>query len=128
MDDTAVRSEIRTITNNRPEPITVINGENHDQMFSIPAKGVWNGSLIIPWVARESEMNKCITLSIDGRKFAYIFQDYNSINAQICWSVHGTYQLNYEVQGSNLEGGRKALAVTNEPAQNGLWMETYGKP
>lgn len=128
MDETVTQSEIRTITNNRPEPVTVISGESHDLMFSIPAKGVWNGSLIVPWVARQSEMDKCITLSIDGQKFAHVFQDYNSANAQICWSVQGTYQPNYEVQGSNRDGGRKALAITNKPAQDGLWMETYRKP
>ena len=120
--ETTTTTEVRTITNNRPDPVTIIISET-SEMFSIPAKGVWSGTFNVPWVARQEEMSKCVTMSVGGKKFAYMFQDYNSPNAQICWAERPVYANNYEVQGENLEGGRKALSITTLPNQNGLWME-----
>jgi hypothetical protein len=120
-------TDIRTIANNLDTPVTVINGENKDMIFSIPSKGGWNGNLLVPWVKDQSEMSKCITLSVNGRKFAYLFQNNNYNPERIDWSPNGQFGGSYEVQGDNYSGGRKTLAITGEASQNGLRMETGSK-
>lgn len=69
---------IKSIANNTPYTLTLINGENASYMFAIGAQNVWNGSMAIPWIGRSAENYKALRLILGPRSETtiWIFQDY----------------------------------------------------
>jgi hypothetical protein len=66
-------TNIKTITNDLLFPITVRNGENTQQIFTVGTTSGWDGNMWIPWVDSASDMWKCISLRWPS-KTIYIFQ------------------------------------------------------
>lgn len=111
-------TNIKSITNPFLYAITIKNGENTQQTFSIAAGGVWNGDLWVPWVGRNSEMYKSISITDpnDGLN-VQIFQDYwNPAGADaIKWvNSGGSYGRGKEIAGNNHGGGEKALQILKD--------------
>ncbi|WP_124311290.1 hypothetical protein [Pseudomonas chlororaphis] len=113
-------TNLKSIANNTPYTMSVRNGENHSEQFSIAAGSAWNGSLWIPWIGKDSENYKAIQLLLGprGDVTIWLFQDYweppnaNAIKYLIApeMKYSGGTQ---EVDGNNRGGGEKILNVSS---------------
>ncbi|MNJ54310.1 hypothetical protein D3C77_497450 [compost metagenome] len=109
---------IKSIANNTPYTLTLINGENSSYMFAIGAQNAWNGSMAIPWIGRSEENHKALRLILGPRSETtiWIFQDYwqppheNAVKYIIAPSMdyEGATQ---ELPGANRGGGNKNLII-----------------
>lgn len=115
-------TNIKSISNALLYPVTVKNGENTQQTFSIQAGGVWNGDLWVPWVGNDTEMWKCLVFECpdQANMVIQVFQDYwNPANADAVKCVyvsrgeHG-YWAGREISGENKGGGEKALLIGSD--------------
>jgi len=114
--------EICTIANNRTDCITLINGENHDQILSIAAKGAWNGRMTVPWVNNQDELNKkSIRIIFGTASRVFIFQNYS--DSKFCWSG-GSFDRSSAINGDSINHGRKALLIT--PSSGQEMLELWG--
>jgi hypothetical protein len=71
-------TNIKTITNRLVYPITVKNGENTQQTFTVQQGSGWNGDMWVPWVHDEGYMHKCIHLVLQSGTW-YIYQWHDHI-------------------------------------------------
>lgn len=123
-DDVATRAAVtnlRTIVNNTDSTITIINGENTEQSFSISPHSQWNGSLWIPWVGRQSEGFKAIKIfsGPQSNVLTYLFQDYwNPPNANAIKYSNDPFQYGTasDVEGNNTGAGNKVLFINPDGA------------
>ncbi|MBC8954196.1 hypothetical protein [Xenorhabdus sp. PB62.4] len=111
-------TDIVSIANNTPYTMSLINGENSDQIFSIGAERVWNGHLWVPWIGKTSENYKAIKLILGPKSdnYIYVFQDYYNPSGENAVKYFEGLSMNYdgdtkEVEGDNRGGGRKVLVV-----------------
>jgi hypothetical protein len=110
-------TDLRTITNNTPYAITVRNGENKDQFFTVNGNAGWDGSLWVPWIGNDGESWKAIHIIAGATEDLniWVFQDYwNPPNKDAVKCFYGS-SMNYggakEIDGNNRGGGRKALIL-----------------
>lgn len=69
---------LKSIANNTPYTLTLINGENSSYMFAIGAQSAWNGSMAVPWIGKADENYKALQLILGPRSETriWLFQDY----------------------------------------------------
>jgi len=106
-------TNIKTITNRLLYPVSVKNGENHKEIFTVEKGAGWNGDMWIPWVDGEGDMGKAIQLSWspDNKqpdKRIYIFQHGDSI--MYVWD-NPTYDQKNIISGNSAIKGEKLLIV-----------------
>ncbi|WP_367376727.1 hypothetical protein [Hafnia alvei] len=114
-------TSIFSISNNTPYTITVRNGENLNQIFSIPAGGAYDKAVWVPWIGNSEENWKaiCLLLGPQSQDYIWLFQDY--------WNPSGANAVKYliapqmdydaetsEVDGNNRGGGNKALVINHK--------------
>ncbi len=115
-------TNIKTISNALVYPVTIKNGENTQQTFTIGANSGWNGDLWVPWVGNDGEMWKCIMITCPDQDNMTIqlFQDYwNPPNANATKRVYVSrgesgYGAGREIFGENRGGGEKALMIASD--------------
>src|SRR3954453_12106350 len=108
-------TNIKTITNQLLYAVTVRNGENTQQTFTVNASSGWNGDMWIPWVNSPSEMYKSIRLDWPrgsgqaGTTSFYILQygDY------IYYSWENDFNKKNIIGGNNGIRGEKALIIAS---------------
>lgn len=109
---------IKSIANNTPYTLTVINGENSSYMFAIGAQSAWNGSMAIPWIGRSGEDYKAVRLILGPRAESnlWIFQDYYQPSGENAIKYLAAPSMDYEggtqeLPGNNRRGGNKNLII-----------------
>ena len=111
---------LKSIANNTPYTLTLVNGEDPSHSLAVAAQGVWMGALAIPWVGRASENYKALKLILGPRADAviWVFQDYWEPAHQNAIKHLEAAQMAYasaeveEVPGSNRGAGYKNLIVS----------------
>ena len=110
-------TNFKTITNNTPYPITVRNGEDTQQFFTVAGNAGWNGDLWVPWIGNDGENGKAIHIKAGstGEINIWVFQDYwNPPNKDAIKAHYGSamsYSHAKEINGNNKGGGEKGLIV-----------------
>ncbi|MHC6224192.1 hypothetical protein ACYU03_05340 [Pseudomonas sp. X10] len=109
---------IKSIANNTPYTLTLINGENADYMFAIGAQNVWNGSMAVPWVGRAAENHKALQLILGPQSATtiWVFQDYWNPPHENAIKYLTADEMDYdgatlELPGNNRGGGNKNLII-----------------
>jgi hypothetical protein len=102
-------TNIKTITNHLLFPITVKNGENTQQTFTVASAAGWNGDLWIPWVFGQGTIWKSILLEWPSRKI-YIFQ--NGDHIRYAWN--DSFNEKSTLGGNSGIRGEKALIVASD--------------
>ncbi|HWD32633.1 hypothetical protein ACIKP7_10890 [Pseudomonas caricapapayae] len=110
---------LRSIANNTPYTLTLVDGENSSQSFAIGAQQAWTGSLAMPWIGRSGENHKAVRLILGPRSETniWLFQDYwqpaheDAIKYLTASSMEYTSESVREVQGNNRNGGNKNLII-----------------
>jgi hypothetical protein len=102
-------TNIKTITNRLIIPVTVRNGENTQQLFTVAQGDGWNGDLWVPWVFGGYTMWKSIQLDM-GRKL-YIFQNGNAI--YYVWDSNDSKQFDHRAKlgGNNRVNGEVGVVI-----------------
>ena len=121
---------LRSIANNTPDTLTLIDGENRSQSLAIGAQHVWNGALAVPWVGNADENHKALRLILGpaAETSVWVFQDYwqpAHKDAIKCISAAAMdYSSNdiIEIAGDNRNGGNKNLIVSLVSRQFQLFM------
>lgn len=111
---------IRTIANNTPYTLTLVDGENRSQSLSVGAQQSWNGSLAVPWIGRSGENHKALRLILGpgAETTIWLFQDYWKPEHQDAIKYLKATAMSYdsedvsEVPGDNRGGGVKNLIVS----------------
>jgi hypothetical protein len=105
-------TNIKTITNRLPYPITIKNGENTQETFTVNADSGWNGDLWVPWIGGNDEKGKAIHVKVQSAD-VWIFQDYWKPAGKDAIKHHVAPELDYnkaeEIDGNNRGGGEKSL-------------------
>ncbi|WDY58934.1 hypothetical protein [Pseudomonas sp. PSKL.D1] len=110
---------LRSIANNTPYTLTLIDGENRSNSLAIGAQHVWNGQLAVPWIGRAAEDYKAIRIILGPRAETniWMFQDYwepahkDAIKCLSGSTMDYTSTDTIEVPGDNRGGGSKNLIV-----------------
>ncbi|BAZ26841.1 hypothetical protein NIES4073_77550 [Kalymmatonema gypsitolerans NIES-4073] len=102
-------TNIKTITNQLLYPVTVRNGENTQQTFTVNSSSGWNGDLWIPWVVSARDMWKSISLVWPTNKI-YIFQHDN----HIMYSWNNDFNQSGVLGGNSGIRGEKALVIESD--------------
>ncbi|MHC2147385.1 hypothetical protein [Pseudomonas sp. 210_17 TE3656] len=110
---------LRSIANNTPYTLTLIDGENRSQSLAIGAQQAWAGSLAIPWIGNSGENHKALRLILGPRSATniWLFQDYwqpaheDAIKYLTASSMEYASEEVQEVPGDNRKGGDKNLIV-----------------
>lgn len=110
---------LRSIANNTPYTLTLIDGENRSNSLAVGAQHVWNGSLAIPWIGRSTENHKALRLILgpSADTSIWLFQDYwqpahmDAVKCITASSMEYTSEDVIEVIGDNRGGGNKNLIV-----------------
>jgi hypothetical protein len=99
--------------------MSIIDGEDTNQLFSIGAQSAWNGSMYVPWIGGDDENYKAIQISLGptSETKLWVFQDY--------WDPSGENAIKYlfgpnmkytgmtkEVPGNNRGGGNRILMIS----------------
>ncbi len=121
---------LRSIANNTPYTLTLVDGENRSHSLAIGAQDVWNGSLAIPWIGKAEENYKAMRLILGpaAKTSIWIFQDYwepahkDAIKFLSASSMDYTSLDIEEVAGDNRNGGNKNLIVSLVNRQFELYM------
>lgn len=107
------------IVNGTQDTISVRNGENSSQAFTISANKVWEGEIKVPWIGKESEDGKAIRLLVGpgGNTTMWLFQDYWNPAHQDAVKYLVAPAMSYnaetlEVSGRNRGGGSKVLTIS----------------
>lgn len=111
---------LRSIANNTPYTLTLIDGENRSQSLAIGAQHVWNGSLAVPWIGKSEENYKALRLILGpgAETSIWLFQDYwqpahkDAVKYLTASSMEYASEEVMEVPGDNREGGSKNLIVS----------------
>ena len=92
-------TNIKTITNHLLGPVTIKNGENTQQTFTVQQGAGWNGDMWIPWVGHEGELWKAIRIlrmnevSVNlfqhGNDIWYLWDDRSWDGKDLCAGNHG---------------------------------------
>jgi hypothetical protein len=101
-------TNIKTITNNLLYPVTVKNGENTQQTFTVGQETGWNGDLWIPWVFDGHTMWKSILLEWSQNRI-YIFQHGDHIR----FSWDNNFDHRETLGGNSGIKGEKALIIAS---------------
>jgi len=112
-------TNLKTITNNTPYAITVRNGENTQQLFTVNGNAGHNQDLWVPWVGNDSENWKVIQIKAGtrGETDIWVFQDYwnppheNAIKCYYGSDSSRIYTNAWEIDGNNRGGGEKGLIL-----------------
>ncbi|WP_442112361.1 hypothetical protein [Pseudomonas sp. NUPR-001] len=109
---------LKSIANNTPYTLTLINGENSSYMFAIGAQSAWNGSMAVPWVGKTDENYKALQLILGPRSETriWLFQDYWLPAHKDAVKYITATEMDYagttnEVPGTNRGGGNKNLII-----------------
>lgn len=102
-------TNIKTITNQLLFPVTVRNGENTQQTFTVASSSGWNGDLWIPWVVSASDMWKSIFLEWSTASI-YIFQH----GDHIWFSWKNDFNNKAVLGGNSGIRGEKAVIVASD--------------
>ncbi|TDF86718.1 hypothetical protein [Pseudomonas sp. H9] len=109
---------IKSIANNTPYTLTLINGENSSYMFAIGAQSAWNGSMAVPWIGKVEENYKALQLILGPRSETkiWLFQDYwlpahKDAVKYITGSAMDYKGSTEELPGNNRDGGNKNLII-----------------
>ncbi|MNJ31786.1 hypothetical protein D3C77_264340 [compost metagenome] len=110
---------LRSIANNTPYTLTLIDGENRSQSLAIGAQQAWTGSLAVPWIGKSSENHKALRLILGPRSGTniWLFQDYwqpaheDAIKYLTASNMEYASEEVQEVPGDNRKGGNKNLIV-----------------
>nr|WP_314482337.1 hypothetical protein [uncultured Pseudomonas sp.] len=111
---------LRSIANNTPYTLTLVDGENRSHSLAVGAQSVWNGSLAVPWIGNKDEDYKALRLILgpDAETNIWVFQDYwlpahkDAVKYLTGSSMDYTSESVKEVPGDNQEGGNKNLIVS----------------
>ncbi|WP_336331988.1 hypothetical protein [Pseudomonas putida] len=111
---------LRSIANNTPYTLTLVDGENRGQSLAIGAQHVWNGSLAVPWIGKSEENYKALRLILGpaAETSIWVFQDYwqpahqDAIKCLTASSMEYASEEVIEVAGDNHDGGSKNLIVS----------------
>ncbi|NIF17072.1 hypothetical protein [Pantoea sp. Cy-639] len=111
---------LRSIANNTPYTLTLVDGENRSQSLAIGAQHSWNGALAVPWIGRSGENNKALRLILGpaAESNIWMFQDYwqpaheNAIKYLAASTMEYASEEVIEVPGDNRGGGNKNLIVS----------------
>ena len=121
---------LRSIANNTPYTLTLVDGESRSQSLAIGAQHAWNGSLAVPWIGKSKENYKALRLILGpgAETNIWVFQDYwqpahkDVVKYQTASSMEYTSEEVMEVPGDNHEGGSKNLIVSLVNRQFKLFM------
>ncbi|WP_375504876.1 hypothetical protein [uncultured Nostoc sp.] len=108
-------TNIKTITNHLLVPVTVRNGENTQQTFSVGQGSGWNGDMWIPWVTNPGAMWKSILLEWSSNRI-YIFQNGDHIK----FSWNNDFNNKGTLGGNSSIRGEKALVIASE---NNIYLD-----
>ncbi|WP_156429446.1 hypothetical protein [Burkholderia sp. TSV86] len=116
-------TNIKMVINNTFNILVLKDGENNSKLFSVPANGVWNGDIWVPWVSSQDDEKKAINIidAAPSQILAFLFQDYwnpPGENAVKYCNTTFSYSGAIEVPGNNRGGGEKILIVN--PAESGF--------
>ena len=108
---------LRSIANNTPYTMTLIDGEDPGMSLAIGAQSAWTGSLAVPWIGHNGEDYKAMRVILGPRAETnlFLFQDYwqpageNAIKYLESPTMSYTSNQVQEVPGSNRGGGSKNL-------------------
>ena len=111
---------LRSIANNTPYTLTLIDGENRSQSLAIGAQHVWNGSLAVPRIGKSEENYKALLLILGtgAETKIWLFQDNwqpahkDAVKYLTASSMEYASEEVMEVPGDNREGGSKNLIVS----------------
>ena len=121
---------LRSIANNTPYTLTLVDGESRSQSLAIGAQHAWNGSLAVPWIGKSKENYKALRLILGpgAETNIWVFQDYwqpahkDVVKYLTASSMEYTSEEVMEVPGDNHEGGSKSLIVSLVNRQFKLFM------
>lgn len=121
---------LRSIANNTPYTLTLVDGESRSQSLAIGAQHAWNGSLAVPWIGKSKENYKALRLILGpgAETNIWVFQDYwqpahkDVVKYLTASSMEYTSEEVMEVPGDNNEGGSKNLIVSLVNRQFKLFM------
>jgi hypothetical protein len=110
---------LRSIANNTPYTLTLIDGENRSQSLAIGAQQAWTGALAVPWIGRSAENHKALRIILGPRSETniWLFQDYwqpaheDAIKYLTASSMEYASEEVQEVPGDNRKGGNKNLII-----------------
>ncbi len=111
---------LRSIANNTPYTLTLVDGESRSQSLAIGAQHAWNGSLAVPWIGKSKENYKALRLILGPGAVTsiWLFQDYwqpahkDAVKYLTASSMEYLSEEVMEVPGDNREGGSKNLIVS----------------
>ncbi|SEM63670.1 hypothetical protein [Nonomuraea pusilla] len=105
-------TDITEVANQTSHEVQVKDGENPDIHFTVPAGGKWTGSMWVPWVGRQNEMRKSITITWGNRTRYWMFQTFGgSDQGDIKCSATGGFEISGRVSSDAVEGGKKRLVI-----------------
>ncbi|MDP9663037.1 UNVERIFIED_ORG: protoheme ferro-lyase [Pseudomonas cremoricolorata] len=121
---------LRSIANNTPYTLTLVDGESRSQSLAIGAQHAWNGSLAVPWIGKSKENYKALRLILGpgAETNIWVFQDYwqpahkDVVKYLTASSMEYTSEEVMEVPGDNHESGSKNLIVSLVNRQFKLFM------
>lgn len=110
---------LKSIVNSTQSSISVRNGENSSQAFTISANRTWEGKMDVPWIGKESEDYKAIRFLMGPASDVtiWLFQDYWNPPHQDAVKYLAAPAMSYnaetiEVSGRNRGGGSKVLTIS----------------
>ncbi|MFB9207641.1 hypothetical protein ACFFV7_41120 [Nonomuraea spiralis] len=119
-------TDIREVVNQTTRDVQINDGENQDIRFTVPAGRQWTGSMWVPWVGRQDEMWKSITIKWGNRNRYWVFQRYGgSDHGDIKCSAVGDFDNSGRVSANGIEGGRKRLVIRDNDT---LFLEWISYP
>ncbi|MCX2890009.1 hypothetical protein OO258_17385 [Pseudomonas sp. DCB_BI] len=121
---------LRSIANNTPYTLTVIDGENRSHSLAIGAQHAWNGSLAVPWIGKSSENHKALRLILGpaAGTSIWLYQDYwqpaheDAIKQLTASTMEYASEEAVEVPGDNRNGGNKNLIINLVNREFTLYM------
>lgn len=111
---------LRSIANNTPYTLTLVDGEDLSHSLAIGGQQTWVGWLTIPWIGKSEENYKAIRLILGPAADTniWLFQDYwqpahkDAIKYLVASTMEYASEELAEVPGNNRNGGYKNLIVS----------------
>lgn len=101
-------TDIRDWINRLPFGVSVVDGENTDNSFTLNVGESKEHSVWIPWVFNQGDMGKSIRVLGNERVLYYIFQSGNTV----WWSRDGQKNHGRPVPGDSSVNGRRTVTLT----------------
>jgi hypothetical protein len=101
-------TDIRDWINRLPFSVSVVNGENTDNSFSLNVAEAKEHSVWIPWVFNQGDMWKSIRVLGDQKVLYTIFQSGNTV----WWSRDSQKNHARPVPGDSSVNGRRTVTLT----------------